>query len=167
MPGAEVGREFTYQWLLRSLGAYLDQQPSCRISLAEVSEGFLVRLQRTLHKLEPQVELFARETLVVQLQTLMQNGAHAPHARHQGIWARFPNGHQDFFRALGYELDHSSARGILVDELEEGLVLTYNYPDPDLPGNWKKRMVVMGVDEIEAILNAAFERRGKPITSTE
>jgi hypothetical protein len=162
MPGAEVGREHTYQWLLRALGAYLDEEPSCRISLAEVSDGFLVRLQRALHKLDPQVEYFKRETLVEQLHNLMGRGrgSNRP-ARHQGVWSKFPNGHQDFFRALGYELDQSSARGILIEELEDGIVVTYSYPDEENGSQWRKRMVVLGVEEIEAILNAAFERRGK------
>jgi hypothetical protein len=162
MPGAEAGRENTYQWLLRSLGAYLDREPSCRISLAEVSDGFLVRLQRALHELDPQVEHLKHETLVEQLNELTARSKPAgPRVRHQGIWSRFPNGHQDFFRALGYELDQSSARGILVEELEDGLVVTYSYPVQDNDTHWKKRMVVLGMEEIEAILNAAFERRGK------
>jgi hypothetical protein len=163
MPGAELGRENTYQWLLRALGAYLDEQPSCRISLAEVSDGFLVRLQRSLLKLEPQVEHFKRETLVEQLEQLFTQPRRASgQIRHQGVWSAFPNGHQDFFRALGYELDEASARGILVDELEDGIVITYSYPDPQNGSAWKKRMIVLGISEIEAILNAAFERRGKP-----
>jgi hypothetical protein len=162
MPGAELGREYTYQWLLRAIGAYLDEQPSCRISLAEVSDGFLVRLQRALHKLEPQVEYFKREVLVEQLQQIFdQPKKPSGHVRHQGVWSAFPNGHQDFFRALGYELDEASARGILVDELEDGIVITYSYPDPHDGSAWKKRMVVLGISEIEAILNAAFERRKK------
>lgn len=161
MPGAEAGREHTYQWLLRSLGAYLDEEPTCRISLAEISDGFLVRLQRSLHKLEPEFDHFKRETLVEQMQALMSRG-HGGHARHQGVWSRFPNGHQDFFRALGYELDVSRARGILIDELDDGLVLTYSYPDASDPTVWNKRMVVLGVEEIETLLNTAFERRGKP-----
>jgi hypothetical protein len=164
MARAEAGLENTYQWLLRSLGAYLDREPSCRISLAEVSDGFVVRLQRALHKLEPQVEHFKRETLVEQLKELSnQQNASQQRARHQGVWSSFPNGHQDFFRALGYELDQSAARGVLVDELEDGVVVTYSYPDPRESGAWKKRMVVLGVQQIEEILNAAFARRGKPV----
>lgn len=163
MEGAEQGQEYSYQWLLRSLGAYLDEEPSCRISLTEVSDGFTVRLQRSLHKLEPQVEHFKRETLVEQLQELFQRQTKpVGHARHQGVWSAFPNGHQDFFRALGFELDEASAQGILVDELEDGVVITYSYPDPHDASAWKKRMVVLGTSEIEAILNAAFERRKKP-----
>jgi hypothetical protein len=158
-------QENTYQWLLRALGAYLDEEPSCRISLAEVSDGFLVRLQRALHKLDPHVEHFKRETLHEQLEKLASERKHTTHARHQGVWASFPNGHQDFFRALGYELDQANAKGILVDELEDGVVVTYSYPDTSQGPKWKKRMVVLGVGEIEAILNAAFERRKKPAIS--
>ena len=73
----ETSQENTYQWLLRALGAYLDEEPSCRISLAEVSDGFLVRLQRALHKLDPQVEHFKRDTLQEQLARL--RGERAPY----------------------------------------------------------------------------------------
>ncbi len=155
----------TYQWLLRAIGAYLDEEPSCRISLAEVSDGFLVRLQRALHKLQPQVEHFKRETLLEQLEAL--RGSHRPvtQTRHQGIWSSFPNGHQDFFRALGYELDQSQARGILIDELEDGIVVTYSAPADNGEAAHKKRMIYLGLSDIETILNAAFERRAKPPTS--
>lgn len=165
MAGAETGKENTYQWLLRSLGAYLDTEPSCRITLSETSEGFVVRMQRALHKLEPQVEVFKRETLVQQLQDLMHMPKRQTNVRHQGIWSNFPNGHQDFFRALGYELDDANARGIMIDELEDGIVVTYSYPSEGNGTAWKKRMVVLGLDEIETILNAAFDRRGKPVAT--
>jgi hypothetical protein len=169
--GAETGREMTYQWMLRALGAYMDDEPSCRISLAEAPDGFLVRLQRALHKLEPNVIHFKRESLREQLDQLMkQNRPVGPRIKHQGVWSHFPNGHQDFLRALGYELDQASAQGILLDELEEGIVLTYSYPEPSGDANgtgWKKRMVVLGVPEIETILNAAFERRTKPAAAVD
>ena len=159
--GAEVGREKTYQWMLRALGAFLDEEPSCRISMAEVPDGFLVRMQRALHKLEPKVLHFKRETLIEQLDHLMQQRKPSvAHAHHQGIWTHFPNGHQDFMRALGYELDQAGAFGILMDELEDGMVVTYSYPDSE-SGSWRKRIVLLGLTEIEELLNAAFERRKK------
>ena len=160
MPGAEIGKENTYQWLLRALGAYLDQEPSCRISLVEVPDGFVVRLQRALHKVEPQIEHFHHDTLVEQIHNLMNQGRSG--ARHQGIWSKFPNGHQDFFRALGFELDEAFARNVLVEELEDGVVVTYMYPEQG-DGGFQKRMVVLGVEDIETILNAAFARRGKVV----
>ena len=160
--GAERGRENTYQWMLRALGAFLDEEPACRLSLAEVPDGFIVRMQRALHKLEPIVLHFKRDTLMEQLQQIMQDRKPGyMRAPHQGIWSRFPNGHQDFLRALGYELDDAKASGILIDELEDSIVLTYSYQD-SADGQWHKRVVVLGIAEIEEILNAAFERRRKP-----
>ncbi len=167
MPGAEVGKEHTYQWLLRAIGAYLDQEPSCRITLAEVADGFVVRQQRALHKLEPRMVQFRRETLVEQIHQLLSRGRGDLRVRHQGVWSKFPNGHQDFFRALGFELDEASARGVLVEELEDGIVITYNYPDAENPARWKKRLIVLGVEEIESILNAAFARRGNPDSDSQ
>jgi hypothetical protein len=154
---AESGRQNTYQWMLRGLGAFLDEEPSCRISIAEVEDGFLVRMQRALHKLEPKVLHFERETLIGQLDELVRTRpSGALKAHHQGIWSQFPNGHQDFMRALGFELDQSSARGILIDELEDGIALTYSYPEGD---SWRKRIVILGMPELEEILNSAFDRR--------
>lgn len=153
---AETGHWDTYQWLLRALGAHLDQEPSCRISLVEVPEGFLVRLQRVLHKFEPEIIRFEREMLHQELDHLFQQHKPASRTFHQGVWSAFPNGHADFFRALGYELDQESARNVMLDELEDGMVVTYSRPDGD---GWQKRVVVLERGDIESILNAAFERR--------
>lgn len=162
MLGDQDERMASYQWLLRALGAYLDAQPSCRITLAEVSDGFVVRMQRSLHKMDPQVIHFKRTELKEQLDQLSQQHPASGHARHQGVWSHFPNGHQDFFRALGYELDTAGASGILIDELEDGIVVTYSHPEPADGGPWSKKHVVLGTDAIEEILNEAFERRKRP-----
>jgi hypothetical protein len=156
--GAESGREQTYQWMLRALGALLDEEPSCRISLAEVPDGFLVRRQGALNQLEPKLVLVEWHALRERLEQLGQQRKRMPIRHHQGVWSHFPNGHQDFFRALGCELDQASARGILIDELADGLVVTYSCPDPDT-GAWHKRLVILGLPEIEEVLNAAFARR--------
>jgi len=155
--GIEQGRENTYQWMLRAIGAFMDDEPSCRISLVEVPDGFVVRLQRHLHKLEPIVYQFDRARLLQQLRDLGRlRPKNTNHPRHQGVWADFPNGHQDFFRALGYELDQAEARDILIDEMEDGILLTYR-PANTISGH--KRVVELSVAEIETILNEAFNRR--------
>lgn len=160
-PG-ERGHVNSYQWLLRALGTYLDEQPSCRISLVEVPGGFLVRFQRSLQTLELEVYRFDSERLQEQLAILFQQRKPATRALHQGIWSAFPHGHANFFRALGYELDQESARTILIDELEDGIVLTYLRPDNQ---GWRKRMVFLGLEDIEKILGAALERRGADLTA--
>jgi hypothetical protein len=159
----DVTSKNVYQPMLRALGAFLDEEPSCRISVTEVPDGFLVRLQRALHRLEPQVLHFKRESLKEQLDQLMQ--AKRPtgvRSHHQGVWSHFPNGHQDFLRALGYELDQATADSIFIDELEDGFVVTYSCPETPDSKTWVKKMVVLGVEDIETILNAAFERRKQP-----
>ena len=157
--GVELGREDTYQWMLRAIGAFMDDEPSCRISLVEIPDGFVVRLQRHLHKLDPLVYHFDRTRLKDQLHALAQQRPKSTaRPRHQGVWANFPNGHQDFFRALGYELDEASARDILVDEMEDGILVTYRPPSTI---GTQKRVVELHSDEIETILNDAFARRGR------
>jgi len=158
----EQNRMNTYQWMLRGLGSYLDQQPSCRITLTEVPDGFLVRLQRALHKLDPQILHIKREQLEEQLEQLMREHKRSDPPKHQGVWSYFPNGHQDFFRALGFELDEANAHSIFLDELEDGFVITYSCPGESNNGAWSKKMIRLGVPEVETILNAAFDRRTKP-----
>ncbi|MGH2448685.1 MAG: hypothetical protein ACRDFS_08815 [Chloroflexota bacterium] len=162
MTNAEKGREHTYQWLLRALGAYLDEQSSCRISLVEVPEGFVVRLQRNFHQLEPLNYLLRREDLRERLEQLPRSKGPKMPIRHQGIWSRFPSGHQDCFRALGFELDDTGARRILLDELEDQLVLSYQTRDEEREGGWRKQMLVLSEQDVETVLNAAFARRGQP-----
>lgn len=166
MPGAEVGKEGTYQWLFRALGAYLDGEPSSRITLAETPAGFVVRFQALSTVADPLVVQLHRDTLVDQIHALPRGAKSAAKTRHQGIWWNFPNGHQDFFRALGFELDEAQARNVLLDELEDQLILTYGYPDPDSQAG-RKRVIVLTIADIEAILNAAFERRGTSSASNE
>lgn len=148
----------SYQSMLRTLGSYLDEEPNCRISIVEVPDGFLVRMQRTVYKLEPRVEHFKRDTLVQRVdQFIRTQQSTGVRQRHQGIWAQFPNGHQDFLRALGYEFDGSQARNIVVDELEDGVNLTYTQPAAE--GGWDTRAVFLSIEAIETILNEAFNRR--------
>lgn len=147
----------TYEWLLRALGSFLDASPACRISLAELPDGFLVRLLHGLDELEPEVMTFDRGALQDQLDRLFQRHKPQFHARHRGVWATFPSGHSDFFRALGHELDRSGAHDILIDELEDGLVVTYVR---DYEGRRSKKALSLAPPDIERILNKAFERRG-------
>ena len=113
--------------MLRAIGAFLDAQPSYHLAVAEVPDGFLVRMHRSPHIPEPQVLHVNRTALVEQLRAKK----HRKRALQPGLWSRFPNGHQDFLRALGYELDQASARAMLLEELEDGIVLTYSYPEPE------------------------------------
>ena len=153
--GAEAGHQMTYQWMLRVLGAYLDEAPSCRITLVEQSDGFVIRLQRLLQKVDPVVIQLKHDEIHQQLDRLMQERkASRPTVRHPGVWARFPNGHQDFFRALGFELDRVSAQAVVIDELPDAVVLTYRTESSP-----QRYLTILAQNHIEYILNSTFERR--------
>lgn len=155
----ETNPAATYQTMLRSVGRHLDEEPSCRITLVEVPDGFLVRLQRTVYKLEPRVQHFKREDLLQDsTQFVRSEKPIGVRQRHQGIWSHFPNGHQDFMRALGYELDVAGASSIVIDELEDGVVLTYTRRTSS-EKEWETSVIVLNLEGIETILNDAFNRR--------
>jgi len=132
----------------------------------ELPDGFLLRLYpyTDLNGSEQQVVHFQRETLGTQLKQLLQGrkGRSARTFQHRGVWSSFENGHQDLFRSLGYELDEASAQGVLIDELEDGVLLTYRYLD-SAASSWKKRMRVLTREDIQTILDDALERREQPV----
>ena len=162
--GTEPPREKSYQRLLRAVGAYLDKQPTCRISMVELPDGFVVRVHRSMHEVETHDIRFDQQTLTQQLEQMEDGRTREdllPHVkvRHQGIWKKLPTGHQDVLRALGYELDQENARQVTIDELEDGMILTFRSPDtPD--GASRKYIAVLDLNGLERVVNRAFKRRG-------
>lgn len=69
--------------------------------------------------------------------------------------------YQNFFRALGYELEDAGAYVILLDELEEGYLLTYQFYNPDSGFLLHKHRVALHADEAGEIVNVASMRRGR------
>jgi hypothetical protein len=156
---AEHGR---YEHLLRAVGAILDREPSERITLVEVPDGFMLRKQRASNtSIDTVEEHLTRDALKRQLAALRRERPRSRRVRHRGFWARFPQGHQDFFRALGHELDAVSARAIVIDEGDDCLAVTYQRGWPG-EGPGPKQFSILQHEEIECIVNAAFERRIDP-----
>jgi hypothetical protein len=82
------------------------------------------------------------------------------HHRHRGIWADFPNGHEDFFRALGFNLDNESAGSLTVDEVPEGVTVSYLRPGASSSGaEFETCHTVMRKAEIQKLLEGAQARR--------
>jgi hypothetical protein len=79
-------------------------------------------------------------------------------APHSGIWASFPNGHEDFFRALGYLLDSEQAANVSIDELPDGFAVSYVRANGRHA--FEKCHRLYRAEEIERLLQAAIARRG-------
>jgi hypothetical protein len=160
-----AGQEVSYQRLLRALGGYLDQEPPGRFRVLEVLEGFTVLVERGGGRPLVQQVHFERTTLAQQAEQLVR-GRKVFSKGPSENWHLCRSGHQDFLRALGYELDDSEARGLSVDELEDGLVVTYSYLDPTQGYSWRKHVVLLREPEMQEILKAAKSRKQRGFLSS-
>jgi hypothetical protein len=61
--------------------------------------------------------------------------------------------------AVGHDLDASRAASILLDELPESLMITYEYDDPRRGYVLRKRMALAGPRDRERLLHDAHGRR--------
>jgi hypothetical protein len=145
-----------YQSVLRALGADLDACSATQVTLVELADSFLARY--LLPDASTQVET-AHWPIVL----LLHRSDELRHKR-----ARLRRGHssdqeqyQDLFRALGYELDQVPAYSLTLDELEDRLLVTYLYHDPQQGYVLLKRLVILGDEDRRQLLRAAQGRRVK------
>jgi hypothetical protein len=123
----------TYQRLLRALGACLDGEPPGRFKVIEVLDGLILILERGPGEPQLQQVHFDRTMLA---------------CRSPGLPAR-----------PGYELDASEARSICLDELADGLLVTYSYLDPKQGYSWRKTSAMLRAPDMQTILQTAKQRK--------
>lgn len=156
-PRTEIG----YEKGLRVIGRFLDAEPSYHVSVLEIADGFAVRTHNSVDRAEGRSSHFPWERLrdLVIFQAAGR-GVSARKRRRGEVWDKFPNGHEDFFRALGHELDVEQARSLSLDEIPQGIAVSYMRPKGKTHGAYEKYHTVMGRDEITTLLTAAQARRG-------
>lgn len=156
-------RDQSYQELFRAIGSMLDEDTTSTIGIVEVDDGFLVRAERFKQLLvEVSVNHVPRSDLVQRIEEMRRTRPPSGKRHHPGLWDSLPVTHQDFFRALGYELDSVGARRVVIDELSDGLLLWYEQVGDD--GRFAvTRRLSLGRAEIEEILNDAVRRRRVPV----
>jgi hypothetical protein len=149
-----------YEPALRVIGRHLDAEPAYHVRVVEEADGFTVRSHPSIDRTDERRTHYSWDRLhdLVVYQTAGR-GVRRRRSRHSGLWENFPNGHEDFFRALGHELDQENASNLSVDEVEEGVAVSYTRPsenDPDRPDTVHR---MMQRADIEAMLRAAQARR--------
>lgn len=144
-----------YQWLLRAVGAYLDGAGAARAHLMEGPNGFIVWHQNNFVLSDPVMRQFSYDELL-ETKSRMEGGR-------AGDQVTDIKGHyQDFLRALGHELEQVPAYELLIDELEDSFLLTYQFLLPNEGYQPHKRLTVIGPDERQDMLNRAYDRRKPP-----
>jgi hypothetical protein len=159
--GERVDQErIPYQALLRVIGRDLDSHHAFRVRLMEVPDGFHVQYFKDAER----PDLASLDFSYDDLNDRARRGRLQPLLRHPMGGKRFKRGkptYQDFFRALGYELEDAGAYSILLDELDDGYLLTYQFYNPDSGFMLHKHRVALHADEAGEIVNVASMRRGR------
>jgi hypothetical protein len=158
-PGADgaPAPRVSYQVALRSLGAYLDERNVTRLNVLESNTGFAVRYQ-------PQPEQPETEFVHLSYHDLLSLNGQLEQKRRRRAFSfakqeNEKNTYENILRALGYELDAVEAYSLLIDEINEGMLITYQYFRPNEGFNARKRMVILGADAVRTVLEDAEARR--------
>jgi hypothetical protein len=151
-----------YESALRVIGRHLDSEPTYNMSLQEGDDGFTVRSQQSKARADTRIIQFTwdriRDLVVFHV---AGRGCARRQPRHAGIWENFPNGHEDFFRALGHRLDNEGGTGLQVDEVTEGVSIVYSRPNASGTGEAERSSAVLVYSDIEVMLEAARRRRNR------
>lgn len=158
LTGGERETRWSYQELLRAAGAVLDRDAAGQASIVEVDDGFLLRRERVRHTSEDLAVTHVPRDVLRAYGLQHRQMRPPPVARRTTLWRDFTDSYQDFFRALGYELDAVGARNIVVDVLSNGLLLGYEQDLADGSG-CRMRHAELRKSDIEEVLNEAVRRR--------
>lgn len=143
-----------YQRLLRSIGAYLDNQGASQVYVLETDDGFVVRY------------IVTHQPFRVMSVHLRVDDVVAIDCRHQGRRAegdpkqdQNPGRYQDLLRAIGYELEHADARHVVLDEVDGTFTLTYHYSSSARAVMHKHRATITPAEAEELFRRARARRR--------
>lgn len=157
----QTPKRVPYQVTLRGVGAYLDERSAHSVNVLEDESGFTVRFAT-----EPSlgdagaVKLSNVELLALTYQRDRKRRRKSfPFGRVEE--ASHSDCYENRLRAIGYELDSVGAYSVLLDELEDGWLVTYQFLRPTDGFNAHKRMVILGHSEMQAVLDDALERRDR------
>lgn len=119
----------SYQRALRVIGRYLDSEPAYHVSVSEVADGFTVRSHSTQRGSDEVVKHFPWDRLDdLDKYYSGARGLGRRPSRYQAIDRNFPCGHEAALRKLGSILDEASASSLSIDEVPNGLDVSYMHP---------------------------------------
>lgn len=150
-----------YQAMLRVIGRDLDHRRASSVRVLETPSGFSAQYFDATENKDITNVTYTHE----ELEAKARGGLMQPLLRHPiGSGKRFKHGrptYQNFFRALGYELEDAGAYAILLDELDDGYLLTYQFYNPESGFMLHKHRVALHADAAGEIVNVASMRRGR------
>jgi hypothetical protein len=149
----------SYEHEFRLIGRWMDQRHPDHIQLVETPEGFAAFWQWG-HDIRAAIgRQFAHHDFIsLERQARTQRDQrHGTGARPNG--SSHPKSYEDLLRALGHELDAASAETVLIEELDDGFLVTYQYRDPGDASTWRKHMAVLVREQAQRLIKQATARR--------
>lgn len=164
---AESEARVRYEHALRVIGHHLDAEPAYHTSILEVPEGFTVRSHRVRHRSEGQVRQFSWERLRdIEIVNTAARRLGRRSQRHRGLSVHLPSDHEDCFRAIGYTLDSVGASSVSIDEVPDGIAVSYVRSRDDDPTSFEKCHRILQPHEIASLLREATSRRRPAASKT-
>jgi hypothetical protein len=150
----------TYQDSLRAIGRYFDRNIYRHVLVSEVEDGYIARA------FPGKLGMLKAEGIALPLSDVMALIASQSQVR--GLTVSdvkmpplCPTGYEDFFRALGFDLDAAGARHISVIELTGGFLVAYTGKDKD--GSTERAQIFYDPARIDETLTKGYQRRGRPV----
>ena len=150
-PKTPVAYRRSYQPLLRALGCWLDGKRACNVNLMETAAGFIIR-----HGVED--DPLSLEKYILTHGELEHLEAAMRERRGMQPAGRY----QDFFRALGYEIDAQEGTHLLLDQIEDTYFFTVYCRDVRGGLVPLKRGRILTPSDQATILRRAHARRRPP-----
>jgi hypothetical protein len=148
-----------YQDSLRAIGRYFDRNIYRHVLVSEVEDGYIARA------FPGQIGNLKAEGIALPMSDVMalinsQEQVRGVSVSDVKMPPLCPTGYEDFFRALGYELDVAKATNVCLVELSGGILVSYTAKADK--GQIQRSQMFYDPTQIDEILTAGYQRRGKP-----
>lgn len=139
----------SYQRALRVIGRYLDSEPAYNLSIAEKADGFTVRSHPTPEPADERIKHFEWNRLATEDRFYSAAGrGWGPKRRPtETPWALSCR-HEQALRKLGSLLDAEGASGLSVDEMDDGLDVSFALPGQNKSGAGEKQQKVYRSEDL-------------------
>ena len=149
-----------YQDSLRAIGRYFDRNVYRHVLISEVEDGYIARaFPGHLANLKaegialPMSDVMALISSQEQVRGVAVNDVKMP--------PLCPTGYEDFFRALGYDLDTARATNVCLVELGGGILVSFTIKNQK--GEIERSQMFYDPSLIDETLTKGYQRRGKPM----